>query len=90
MDCLEGMKAIPENSVDMILCDLPYGVLNKKHKHTKWDQRLPFTELWECYTRIMKPKAAIVLTCVHPFTNTLINSIPKGFRYYELVWYKSK
>jgi len=87
MDCLEGMKSIKPNSVDLILCDLPYGVL--KTEYTKWDIRIPFEPLWEAYQRISKPKTAIVLTCTHPFTNLIINSLPKGYKYQELIWYKS-
>lgn len=87
MDRMEGMSHIPEQSIDMILCDLPYGML--KTEHTKWDVRLPFEELWQHYMRITKPNAAIVLTCTHPFTNALVNSIPKGYKYRELIWYKS-
>lgn len=87
MDCLEGMKQIEDASVDLILCDLPYGML--KTKHTEWDVRLPFDELWEQYQRIAKVNAAIVLTCTHPFTNAVVNSLPKGYKYQELIWYKS-
>jgi site-specific DNA-methyltransferase (adenine-specific) len=89
LDCIEGMKLIPDKSIDMILCDLPYGILDIKLEHTAWDIKIPFEHLWEQYTRITKLNAAIVLTCVHPFTNELINSIPKGYKYQELIWYKS-
>lgn len=62
IDCLEGMKKLPDNSVDMILCDLPYGVLKTRgNAHTKWDVVIPFDKLWEQYKRIAKPNAAIVL-----------------------------
>lgn len=88
MDCMKGMSYIPNETVDMILCDLPYGML--KTDHTTWDKRLDFEHLWKHYQRITKPNAAIVLTCVHPFTNALINSIPKGYKYRELIWYKSR
>lgn len=88
MDCMKGMQSIPDGSIDLVLCDLPYGML--KTKHTQWDKRLDADELWAHYTRITKANAAIVLTCVHPFTNDLINSIPKGYKYRELIWYKSK
>lgn len=89
MDCIEGMKQLPNNSIDMILCDLPYGVLDTKSPHTSWDKKIPFADLWEQYQRIAKPKAAIVLTCTHPFTLELLNSIPAGYKYQALVWYKS-
>lgn len=89
MDCLEGMRLLPDDSVDMILCDLPYGVLDTKNKHTAWDSVIPFDELWKEYERIAKPSAAIVLTAVQPFTTDLINSNRKLFRY-ELVWAKTR
>ena len=55
-DCLEGMKRIPDGSVDMILCDLPYGTTN-----CSWDIIIPFGKLWEQYERIIKDAGAIVL-----------------------------
>ena len=71
IDCLKGMGFMRNKSVDMILCDLPYGVL--KTEHTAWDIRLPFDQLWKQYTRIIKANGVVVLTCTHPFTNDLIN-----------------
>ena len=56
-DCLECMKRIPDASVDMILCDLPYGMTQNK-----WDSYIPLDLLWEQYLRIIKPNGAIVLT----------------------------
>ena len=56
-DCLEKMQDIPDGSIDMILCDLPYGMTA-----CKWDSVIPFEPLWEQYRRIAKPNAAIVLT----------------------------
>ncbi|BDS12374.1 DNA-methyltransferase [Aureispira anguillae] len=87
MDCLKGMAAIPTGSIDMIFADLPYGML--KTKYTKWDVKIPFEPLWEQYGRILKKNGVVVLTGVHPFTNEIINSIPKGYKYRELIWYKS-
>lgn len=87
IDCFEGMAMLPDQSVDMVFCDLPYGVL--KTKHTKWDVKLPFGPLWDQYRRLVKDNGAIVLTGVHPFTNEIINAIPKGYKYQELIWYKS-
>ena len=81
-DCIEGMKEIPENSVDMILTDLPFGVTE-----CKWDKIIPFELLWEQYNRIAKERAAIVLFGVQPFTTKLINSNLKHFRY---CWYWKK
>lgn len=81
-DCLEGMKRIPDKSVDMILCDLPYGVTDYK-----WDIIIPFEPLWEQYERVIKDNGAIVLTSSQPFTTALINSNIKLFKY---CWYWEK
>lgn len=75
-DCLELMKEIPDNSIDMILCDLPYGTTA-----CKWDSVIPFEPLWEQYNRIIKNNGAIVLFGNEPFTSMLINSNLKGFKY---------
>jgi len=83
-DCLELMKNIPDNSVDMILCDLPYGTTA-----CKWDTIIPFEPLWKQYWRIAKPNAAVVLTASQPFTTALISSQIKHFKY-EWIWQKSK
>lgn len=76
------MQDIKENSIDCILCDLPYGVTD-----CKWDSIIPFTELWEQYKRIVKPNGAIVLFSIQPFTTKLIHSNLKDFRY---CWYWKK
>lgn len=81
-DCLEVMAQLPDNSVDMILCDLPYGTTA-----CKWDSVIPFEPLWAQYRRIAKRNAAIVLTASQPFTTKLINSNFDNFRY-EWVWHK--
>lgn len=81
-DCLELMKRIPDNYVDMILCDLPYGTTA-----CAWDTIIPFEPLWEQYHRIAKENAAIVLTASQPFTSALVMSNIKNFKY-ELVWDK--
>jgi len=83
-DCLELMKLIPDGSVDMILCDLPYGTTA-----CKWDVIIPFEPLWEQYKRIIKSNGAIVLTASQPFTSALVMSNPKMFKY-EWIWEKSK
>ena len=75
-DCLEGMKRIPDKSVDMILCDLPYGTTA-----CKWDTIIPFEPLWEQYVRIIRDDGAIVLTASQPFTTRLIASNMKKFCY---------
>ena len=82
-DCLELMKNIPDGSVDMVLCDLPYGTT-----HCEWDKRIPFPPLWEQYKRVSKKNAAIVLFSSQPFTTDLINSNRKMFRY-EIIWEKT-
>ena len=68
-DCLEVMKEIPEKSVDMILCDLPYGTTA-----CKWDSIIPLEPLWEQYKRIIVDNGAIVLTASQPFTTKLVSS----------------
>ena len=80
-DCLELMKEIPDQSVDMILCDLPYGTTQNK-----WDSVIPFEPMWAQYKRICK--GAIVLTSTQPFTSALVASNSRDFRY-EMVWEKS-
>ena len=84
-DCLELMKEIPDKSIDMILCDLPYGVTARN----KWDCVIPFEKLWEQYARVIKENGAIVLTATQPFTTDLIQSNRKLFKY-SLVWSKSQ
>lgn len=81
-DCLELMQDIPNGSIDMILCDLPYGVTN-----CKWDSIIPFNLLWEQYERIAKENGAIVLFSAQPFTTKLIYSNLKRFKY---CWYWKK
>ena len=83
-DTIEQMKLIPDKSIDMILCDLPYGTTA-----CKWDAVIPFKELWEQYERIIKPNKAIVLTASQPFTSALVMSNPKIFKY-EWIWHKNK
>ena len=79
MDCVAGMSMYPDKSIDMILCDLPYGVTD-----CRWDSIIPFDLLWKQYKRIIKDNGAIVLTACQPFTTKLISSQPKLFRY---CWY---
>lgn len=83
-DCLEVMREIPDESVDMILCDLPYGTTA-----CKWDAIIPFDELWAQYERVIKDDGAIVLTSSQPFTTSLIASNMKLYRY-SLVWEKEQ
>jgi len=83
-DCLERMKDIPDESIDMVLCDLPYGTTN-----CMWDVVIPFEPLWEHYNRIIKGKGAIVLFGSEPFTGQLSSSNPKSLKY-SLVWNKKQ
>ena len=83
-DCLELMKLIPDNSVDMILCDLPYGTTA-----CAWDSVIPFEPLWEQYRRVVKPRGAVVLTSAQPFTSALVMSNPEWFKY-DWVWCKNR
>lgn len=82
-DCLELMSHIKDLSVDLILCDLPYGTTA-----CKWDSIIPFELLWSYYERVIKPNGAIVLTATQPFTSALIMSNPKLFKY-EWIWQKT-
>ena len=84
-DCLEKMKDIPDNSIDMILTDLPYGVTSRN----KWDIIIPFDKLWEQWNRIKKETSPIILTSIQPFTSFTIMSNPDNFKY-EWIWEKQK
>ena len=83
-DCLEAMWLIPEDSVDMILCDPPYGTTQNR-----WDSVIPFEPLWTHYWRVLKPNGAVVLTAAQPFTSALVMSQPENFRH-DWVWLKNK
>jgi len=83
-DCLEGMKRIPDGSIDMILCDLPYGTTRNK-----WDTIIPLEPLWRQYNRIIKDNGAIALTAQTPFDKVLGVSNLKNLRY-EWIWEKDK
>jgi len=83
-DCLEVMRGIPNKSIDMILCDLPYGTTQNE-----WDSSIPLSTLWKQYKRIIKDNGAIVLTSQGLFTNKLISSNKTWFKY-KLIWIKSK
>jgi site-specific DNA-methyltransferase (adenine-specific) len=82
-DCLEVMKEINNKSIDMILCDLPYGTTE-----LHWDSIIPLDKLWQQYERIIKDNGAIVLTASQPFTTILNHSNLKLFRY-EWIWIKN-
>lgn len=83
-ECLELMKEIPDQSINMILCDLPYGT-----SQNKWDIPINLDDLWEQYRRIVKKNAAIVLTAIQPFASQLVVSNFKWFKY-DLIWKKNK
>ncbi len=83
-DCMDLMKKLPSKSVDMILCDLPYGTTQNK-----WDSVIPLDELWKEYLRIIKDNGAIVLTSQGVFTSLLITSQMRYFKY-KWIWEKSK
>lgn len=82
-ECLSAMKRIPDGSVDMVMCDLPYGTTA-----CKWDTVIPFEPLWEAYRRVCKKNAAIVLTASQPFTSVLGVSNVASLKY-AWVWEKS-
>ena len=83
-DCLELMKGIPDGSIDMILCDLPYGTTA-----SNWDKIIDFKMLWSQYERIIKDDGAIVLFGSGQFTYKLIESNVKLYKY-KWIWFKSK
>jgi site-specific DNA-methyltransferase (adenine-specific) len=83
-DCLELMKDIPDKTIDMILCDLPYGTTA-----CKWDNTIPFDSLWEQYGRIIKNNGAIVLFAIEPFASKLRMSNLKDYRY-DIYWEKER
>lgn len=83
-DTIEVMKNIESKSIDMILCDLPYG-----HTQNNWDSNIPLDELWNEYNRIIKDNGTIVLTSSGMFTAQLMMSNPKMFKY-RMIWEKSK
>lgn len=83
-DCLELMKEIPDKSIDMVLCDLPYG-----STQCKWDVIIPFEKLWEQYDRVIKDRGAIVLFGTEPFSSYLRLSNIKNYKY-DWVWDKVK
>ncbi len=83
-DCLKAMKHIPDRSVDLILCDLPYGTTQNV-----WDSIIPLDKLWAHYRRILNPRGAVALMSQGPFTARLILSEERLFKY-KLTWVKSK
>jgi len=83
-DCLDVLPQVPDSSVDLVLCDLPYGTTQNK-----WDSVIPLHPLWEQYWRVLKPTGAVVLMAQGVFTAKLILSMDRFFKY-KVVWHKSK
>lgn len=81
-DCFEQMTSLPDASVDMVLCDLPYGTTA-----CSWDSVIPFPELWQAYWRVCRARAVIVLTSAQPFTSALVMSQVANFKY-GIIWDK--
>lgn len=82
-DCLDLLARLPDESVDLVLCDLPYGTTRNK-----WDSVIDLDELWSQYHRVATPQAAVVLTAAQPFTSTLVMSNPREFKI-EWIWAKT-
>lgn len=83
-DCLETMKRMPDNFVDLVLTDLPYG-----STACSWDTIIPFDELWEQWNRVVKKDGAIVLTASQPFTSLVVNSNIKAYKHHW-IWQKER
>lgn len=83
-DCLQLMKDIPDHTVDLILCDLPYGTTSNK-----WDCIIPFDELWAEYNRVLKENGVVALTASQPFTSKLVCSNMEMFMH-EWIWIKNR
>lgn len=83
-DCLEEMKKIPNNSIDLILTDPPYGTTL-----LKWDSIISFDKLWEQYNRIIKPNGAILIFAQEPFATMLRSSNMKDYKY-DIYWEKER
>lgn len=97
-DCLISLSKIKENSVNLILADLPYGTTDrnglesrnhKKNRLFEWDSVIPLDKLWELYKRVLKPNGVVVLTADQPFTSKLVLSNIEWFKY-EWIWKKNK
>lgn len=89
MDCIEGMKLMADDSVDAVIADLPYGVLNRKNGSARWDRQIPLEPLWEQYRRITKPGSPIILFAQGIFSARLMLSQPRMWRY-NLIWRKDR
>ena len=89
MDCIEGMKLMANGSVDAVIADLPYGVLNRSNKAAHWDRQIPLEALWKQYRRITKPGSPVILFAQGIFSARLMLSQPRMWRY-NLVWRKDR
>ena len=98
MDCLEGMKAIPDGSVDAVICDLPYGTVKgmaiegwkNKGDTCQWDEQLPTDDLMAQYTRVLRQNGVAILFSQEPYTHELRAYGDSGFRFvYPLIWIKN-
>lgn len=89
MDCIEGMKLMADGSVNAVIADMPYGVLNKNNGAAHWDRQIPLDALWEQFRRITKPESPIILFAQGIFSARLMLSQPKMWRY-NLVWQKDR
>lgn len=89
MDCMDGMHKMADASVDAVIADLPYGVLNSRNNFAKWDKPIPLEPLWEQYRRITKPDSPIILFAQGMFSARLVLSQPDLWRY-NLVWQKDR
>ena len=88
-DCLALLPSIPDGCAELIVCDLPYGILNKDAEGGKWDSQIPLEPLWREFLRVTKPNAAIILFAQGMFTAQLMMSQPKLWRY-NLIWDKCR
>lgn len=89
MDCLEGMREIPDGAIDCIICDLPYNTLHRSNPNTAWDKAIPMQPLWEQYRRVIKDNGAIILFAQNKFSAHLIIAAEDIYRY-SLVWDKRR
>lgn len=83
-DCLDVMKSIPDNSIDMVLCDLPYGTIN-----CSWDSKIPLEPLWEQWLRVLSPNSSVLLFGSEPFSTRLRMSNLSQFKY-DWIWIKNR
>ena len=89
LDCIEGMSQMADGSVDAVIADLPYGVLNRQNRFAQWDNKIPLEALWEQYRRIVKPHGPIIFFGQGLFSAELMMSQPRLWKY-NLVWKKDR